>query len=184
VLTFLRDTFDIGSPGAVIGELADQARRVLGGGPGGGPGPGVVPLLLLLVLALLVLRRVLSRPEPLAVAGPVTEIRESESPFGSLALRRPRLRRPRRAADPRTASEAYLASLALLGRAPSTARRESETPSEHARRLREEPLGGPLGRLAADYALAEFAGRTLTGPEHRRALDRWRRIRALLDGRR
>jgi len=31
--------------------------------------------------------------------------------------------------------------------------------------------------LAADYALARFGGTTLTRAEHRRALERWRRLR-------
>ena len=60
------------------------------------------------------------------------------------------------------------------GRAPS-----SETPTEHARRLRADPVGPTLGRLAADYALVEFGRRRLTPSEDRRAVERWQRVRAI-----
>ena len=39
---------------------------------------------------------------------------------------------------------------------PESMRRASETPAEHARRIRADPIGPPMGRLAADYALIEF----------------------------
>ncbi len=40
------------------------------------------------------------------------------------------------------------------------------------------PLSSPLALLAADYELIRFAGRLLAPPEHRRAIARWRRVRA------
>jgi hypothetical protein len=177
-LTFIRDTFDLGAPGAVIGQLADEARRLVGGSSAEGSPFGFFVVILALVAALVALRVLLRRPEAPAPAGVVAELREPEPPATALPWRRPRLRRRRRAGDPRTASEAYLASVALLEGA-AAARHGSETPAEHARRLREDPLGAPLGRLAADYALAEFGGRALPAAEHRRAIERWRRIRTL-----
>ena len=83
---------------------------------------------------------------------------------------------PRRHGAPRSASEAYVASLEVLADRPEFARLASETPAEHASRIR-GAIGAPLRPLAADYALAEFGQRTLTPSEHRRAIERWRRIR-------
>ncbi len=37
-----------------------------------------------------------------------------------------------------------------------------------------------MSRLAADYALARFGGRSLSGHEHRRALARWESIRSAI----
>ena len=42
---------------------------------------------------------------------------------------------------------------------------------------RADLIGPPMGRLAADYALVEFGKRTLRRSEHRRAIERWRRVR-------
>ena len=178
--TFLRDTFDIGRPGAIVGQLADQLRRLLGGSAGDGPSLGVLPALLALLVAILVLRALLRRSDAALVGGHVTETRELERPVLGPGLRRPRLRVPRRRGAPRTASEAYLASLDLLGHVAGSERLEWETPSEHARRLRDDAVGPALGRLAADYVLAEFGLRTLPDAEHRRAIERWRQIRAAL----
>ena len=58
-------------------------------------------------------------------------------------------------------------------------RRASETPAEHARRIHADPIGPPMGRLAADYALIEFGKRALPPSEHRRAIERWRRLRSI-----
>jgi hypothetical protein len=181
VLTWLRDTLDLGAPGAVIGQLADQARRLLNGSSTGGVPLGIVPLVLLVILGLLVLRRFLLRPEPVPASRSMVEIRESEPPAPIGGFRRPRLRRPSRLGDPRTASEAYLATLELVRKLPATGRRDEETPQEHARRVRDEAVGPAVARLAADYALVEFGRRTLTTLEHRRAIERWRRVRTLVD---
>jgi hypothetical protein len=91
--------------------------------------------------------------------------------------RRPRLRR-REAVD---AVSAYLALVDDLEARPDVCRAATETPSEHARRLRESG-GSELGMdlLAADYALARFAGIMLSGREDRRAVARWRALRGRL----
>lgn len=94
-------------------------------------------------------------------------------------------RRPRRP-DPMDAIGAYLAAVATLKRDPGLARHEDETPAEHARRVRRSEIASipdPLERLAADYELAVFGGRTLTGPEERRAIVRWLAIRDAVGGR-
>jgi hypothetical protein len=140
---------------------------------------GFVPIVVALVVAFLLVRRFMGRPVPSMVERDVVEIRETEGPTGGMRIRLPRLPPPRRRTVPHTASEAYLASLDILSGSPDTARRGSETPAEHARRLRADPIGSTLGRLAADYALAEFGGRTLAASEHRRAIERWRRLRSM-----
>lgn len=85
----------------------------------------------------------------------------------------PRPRRGRQR-DPRDAVTAYLAALDELAADPDRARLEFETPRAHARRI---AAGPDLIALQADYALARYGSRTLTDPEHHRAVDRWRRIR-------
>ncbi len=138
---------------------------------------GLVPIVVGLVVAFLLVRRFLGRPVAEEVDRDVVEIREIEGPTGGLRLRMPRLHAPTRHPAPRTASEAYLASLDILATSPNVARLTSETPAEHARRLRTDPVGPMLGPLAADYALVEFGRRALTPSEQRRAVERWRRLR-------
>lgn len=140
---------------------------------------GLVPIVIGLVVAFLLVRRFFGQPVSMAVDRDMTEIRETEGPSGGMRLHVPRLPVPRRHPEPRTASEAYLASLEVLAAWPETARTGSETPAEHARRLRAHPAGPTLGRLAADYALAEFGHRKLTPSEDRRAVERWRRLRSI-----
>jgi hypothetical protein len=99
--------------------------------------------------------------------------------------RAPRLRLlPRRTRAPTDAAGAYLAALDEIRRDDDLRRSTDETPSEHARRLRALGAGLRLGRaldfLAADYELSRFGGRTLSAGEHRRALDRWRRVQAAM----
>ena len=136
---------------------------------------GVIPLVVAIVIALILIRALVKRPRRSVVDGEVVEVREVEPPIG-MRLHRPRLQMPRRHGAPRSASEAYVASLDFLAKWPEFARLESETPAEHAGRIR-GAIGWPLRQLAADYALAEFGHRTLSPSEHRRAIDRWRRIR-------
>lgn len=93
---------------------------------------------------------------------------------------RRRWRRPFRAA-PGNAAAAYRALIADLARRPIVARATGETPREHARRLRDDGWGRVrLELLAADYELDRFAGVPLTPVEHRRAIERWRRLRSEL----
>ena len=80
-------------------------------------------------------------------------------------------------ARPDDAIAAYLATLERLHDDPEAARRPDESPAAHAKRLRSEGRGAPaLDLLAADYQLARFGGEPLTSAEHRRAIDRWRRL--------
>jgi len=164
-----------------IGPLVADWTKALG--PSGSDAVilGLVPIVVGLVVAFLLVRRFMGRPVPSLIDRDMVEIRETEGPAGGVRIRLPRLPPPRRRTVPHTASEAYLASLDMLAGSPDVARLGSETPAEHARRLRADPIGPTLGRLAADYALAEFGGRTLAPSEHRRALERWRRLRSIRD---
>ncbi len=129
-------------------------------------------------LILLWIASLLRRPVLDGEADLDAEVRETEPIGDGLLPRLPRpqirLRRPRRRV-PRTAPEAYRLVLALLvGGAEE--RRAGETPHEHAHRIAPTVVGPIVGRLAADYQLTAFAGRSLTAAEERRALDRWRRV--------
>lgn len=86
--------------------------------------------------------------------------------------------------SPGDAPNAYLALIRELSGKVGVERDASETPHEHAHRLRTS--GSPtlaLELLAADYALARFAGEPLTRREHRRGVDRWRDLRQRLSAR-
>ncbi len=96
---------------------------------------------------------------------------------------RPRFRRRgrRHAPAPVDAATAYEALIADLADRPVVRRGPAETPSEHARRLRTDGTSDlRLDLLAADYALARFAGVTLSSREDRRALNWWRLLRGRL----
>ena len=104
------------------------------------------------------------------------EERSFSIPQRSFRLDMPRIAppSPRRSGRPTDAVGAYLAALDDLDRhEPARGRREVESPHAHAARV-EIP---EIGALQADYALARYGLRTLTDPEHRRALARWRRLR-------
>jgi hypothetical protein len=93
---------------------------------------------------------------------------------------RVRARRRRRTA-PDDAVTAYVALIDDLERRPEVRRDPSETPAEHAGRLRDEGRGAlALDLLAADYALARFGGIELGAREDRRAVARWHHLRARL----
>jgi hypothetical protein len=169
-------------PGDLFGGAVLDVQALLGPDNGNGLNLGVVPLIVAIVVAFVVVRMLVKRPGRSDVVGDLVEIREVERPIG-LRFHRPRLPMPRRHAVPRTASEAYVASLEILARWPESTRIASETPAEHACRVRAHPIGPPLSRLAADYALVEFGRRILAPSEHRRAVERWRRLRAI-DGQR
>lgn len=114
--------------------------------------------------------RMLGRVTVRTPVGDADEVRVTEIPPPRLRL--PRVSFPRRPRPPRTAREAYLAALALLS-GTDASRRVDETPAEHAQRVARRDFG----RLAVDYELDAFAGRTLNAPEERRALQRWERLR-------
>ncbi len=103
------------------------------------------------------------------------EERSFSIPQRSFRLSRPRIAAPgpRRSGRPTDAVSAYLAALHELDRhEPARGRRNTESPHAHAARVEIQEIGG----LQADYALARYGHRTLTDPEHRRALARWRRL--------
>lgn len=89
--------------------------------------------------------------------------------------------RPHRRHEPTDAVGAYLELIHDLERHEELRRGPTETPAEHAGRLR--GAGAPslrLDLLAADYALVRDGETTLTGREDRRAVGRWRHLRAAL----
>lgn len=143
-------------------------------------GPIVVVVVVwgLLIVLGVVLLRVWMRARARRSGGSATEERSFRIPPG--AFRLPRVGRPRppRPAVPvvaRDAVSAYLAALEeIRSRRPGDARAPSETPRAHATRV---ALGAELAALQADYAVARYAGRPITAPEHRRAVERWRRLR-------
>ena len=172
-----------GGPGPEInvpGPLAPDPGTVLT--PSGAQAVvlGLVPLLLAVIVVFVLVRTLLGRTGRVATDGDAPEIRELEGPAGGIRLPRPRRPKRHRTGVPETATDAYLASLELLAPTPDAGRRASETPQEHAHRIGSDPDWMPLRRLAADYALAEFGGRTLTAAEHRRAVRTWRRLDSIL----
>jgi len=162
-------------PGTVIDIPLIDIQGLFGPGNRSDLALGVIPLIVAIVVAFVLFRALIRRPRQAVVDGAVVEVREAEMPTG-MRFPRPRLPARGRQHAPRTASEAYVASLEVLARWPTLARLAVETPADHARRLRDAPIGPPLSLLAADYALVEFGRRTLTRSEHRRALERWRRL--------
>jgi hypothetical protein len=160
-------------PGAGVPEQPPVADQIVTAGLGGllllGAIVGVV------VLAALWMRR--ARPPD---DDPVEESRTIDRGSGDAA---PRLRRRAfgRRPEPVDAAGAYVALVADLERHPAVRREDAETPAEHAARLRRaDRTDLRLDLLAADYALARFAGVTLPEREHRRAVGRWRLLRRRL----
>ncbi len=138
---------------------------------------GLIALWIALVIVLIVLARVWLRRRVGRQGRVATDERSFRIPQRSS---RARVATQRSAAAPRPgpphdAVTAYLAALDdLAGRDPDAARAEHETPRSHARRV---DAGPALTALQADYALAQYGGRSLTDAEHQRALRRWRRLR-------
>ena len=80
---------------------------------------------------------------------------------------------------PRDALQAYPRLLDDWSAPHPWARRPSETPAAHARRMRRSGDGElGLDLLVADYELARFGAVRLSAPEDRRAVARWRMLRA------
>ena len=133
-----------------------------------------IVLLAVIVIRTWIRRRGRGRPRGGA------EERTFSIPQGSFRLEMPRLGgfvRPRRRGAPTDAVGAYLAALDELAvHDPARAHRDAESPHAHASRVGL----AEVGTLQADYALARYGGRRLTDAEHRRALGRWRRLRARL----
>lgn len=92
---------------------------------------------------------------------------------------RARLGRLVRYGRPTDAVAAYLAALRSLQPDEEFRRDPAETPAAHARRLRQAGAGTlELDLLAADFELARWGGRRLSGAEDRRAVGRWERFRS------
>ncbi|MDQ2941833.1 MAG: hypothetical protein M3R05_06565, partial [Chloroflexota bacterium] len=128
---------------------------------------------LVLLLAVIVGRTWLRRRARRAARG-ASEERFIRLPETRLRLALPRFSLPRLhpAPDPHDAVSAYLAALELYSPG-QLMRRDAESPRAHAQRVADRQLS----LLAADYALARYAGRALTRLEDLRALGRWRRLR-------
>ena len=159
---------EIANLGEIPTYTAEQLRGAL---------TGIGILWIVVVVVLFVLLRVwLRRRSPRRARATSEERSFSVPPRRRLA--RAAAGAPPVAAAPvqaRDAVTAYLAALAeIAARRPADARAEHETPRAHARRV---GIGRELDALQADYALARYAARTLTAGEHRRALDRLRRLR-------
>ena len=92
---------------------------------------------------------------------------------------RPRFRRR---GAPQDAVQAYLSALDEYQGHLDLARLPSETPAQHAARLRAsaDPSSVDLARLAADYQLARYAERPINRFENLRALTRFQRLKRLL----
>jgi hypothetical protein len=111
--------------------------------------------------------------------GSVAETRTIDR--GDEDVREPAARRRRFRGAPSTAVAAYHRLLTDLDGRPIVARAPSETPHEHARRVRSDGWGRiGLDLLVADYTLDRFAGRPVTPAEDRRGVRRWRRLRGEL----
>jgi hypothetical protein len=152
-------------------------------GPVGVASISGISVALATVIVFLLIRAWMRRQEPLPEE--ILDTRSSDLPASDAASPVPRRRRrlPWTAA-PRTAAEAYLALVEDLRDEPDVRRKPAETPTEHARRIREEQVerevGIGLGLLAADYGLATYGGRALSPAETRRAIGRWQLLRRQL----
>ena len=165
------------------------------GSTGGLPAPSSTPdwlivaggvlLLVLVASAVGVLAAMWMRQAPVRGGGDVAEERAVDRGTQGRSRAPRRFRFPLgRGHAPTDAPTAYLATLRELASNAVLQRRADETPAEHARRLRSSGVGDRFGAavdlLAADYELARFGASALTPGEHRRALARWRHVRALL----
>jgi hypothetical protein len=160
-------------PGIGVGQGGESSAVDVAGG---------AIIILLIVIGILILARLWMRDAVRLPGGDVPEERSIDHGLPEASVRTA-ARRSRRARwpEPTDATTAYVALLHDLESRPTARRAPGESPAEHARRLREAGLGETgLDRLAADYELARFAGRTLTAREERRALARWTRLRRTL----
>jgi hypothetical protein len=143
-------------------------------------GIGGIAVVLVIVGVLLIVRAWMRR-SPALDTGEATDVRSFDIPEGETWRPVARRRRPGRFASPRTAADAYLALLAELADRPGVRRVPAETPSEHARRLRDARAAGDAGLqldlLAADFGLGAYGSLPLTAAETRRAISRWRNLR-------
>ena len=167
----------VGGPSPTTDSVIVQPPTVIASPPDEAIAIGAGLLLVLAALGVIVLARLWMRRIP-HIEDNVREIRTIDR-----GGERPRFGRRgrRRALAPVDAATAYEALIADLADRPAVRREPAETPSEHAHRLRADGASDlRLDLLAADYALARFAGVTLSSREDRRALSRWRSLRRRL----
>jgi hypothetical protein len=163
-------------------------------------------LALLGIGVLLLVRAWMRRPRDFT--GDAGDERSFDLPEANEEPATPRRRRRARGI-PSTAADAYLQLVADLEDRPAVRRQPSETPAEHAGRLRRtgetgrstdaaggeaaggtgrvapRGEGGPasalgLSLLAADYGLATFGRAKISPAETRRAIGRWKALRVAL----
>lgn len=178
--------------GTAIASALLRLRDTLGsasGAAGGGGGPSLVPVAtnvgvtavvaLIAMVVVIILVRIWMRQLRIEPTDPVEERYVDRT-----ADTNPRPSRPRRLPfyrQPADAVSAYRALIADLAERRGVRREASETPREHAARLRaDEGSGLALDLLAADYALASFGDVHLSAGENRRAVRRWRLLRRSL----
>lgn len=177
---------------APAGSPADGTATGAGaGGPASDPaierlgviGIGGIALVLIIIGTLLIVRAWMRRAPALETGDP-TDTRSFDIPDGETWRPRAPRRRLGRLATPRTAPEAYVALMTELADRADVHRDAAETPSEHARRLREARSAGDAGLqldlLAADFALGVYGAVPLTAAETNRAIARWRNLRRRL----
>jgi hypothetical protein len=178
VLSFTRATIPLGPFGG-----PPAAAPVTEASPADGVGllgMGVVVLVLVAIGVILLARAWMRRPRDFT--GDAGDERSFDLPEALDEPAGPRRRRRSIAAQPATAAEAYIHLMADLDDRGTVRREPSETPAEHARRLRESDEAGPsaavpLALLAADYGLATFGDVRISSSETRRAIARWRALR-------
>lgn len=143
------------------------------------------PLVVALAIVVAVVRSLLRLHAPVVAGVTEDETREIDRSTEPQRLPRSRRRSPfRRGPAPTDAVTAYRALLRDLDGHPLVARAASETPAEHAGRLRGAGLGDlRLDLLAADYGLVRFGGAALTAAENRRAIVRAAALRRRLTAR-
>ena len=157
-------------------------------------GTGAVLMTLIAIGVILLVRAWMRRPRDFT--GDAGDERSFDLPEANDEPAAPRRRRRGRGAVPLTAADAYLQLVADLEDRPTVRRAPSETPAEHAARLRQtgetgrgegaadgSASGGSalgLSLLAADYGLATFGRATISPAETRRAIGRWKALRGAL----
>lgn len=174
----------------VLSQLGLQAGTAPGGGGGGtvegeaDQRPTILAGILLVVGAVLMVLLLVGAWMRTSRRAPDSDVPEERIiDFGEAATEPAvRLRRRRqRGGSPVDAPTAYVALLRDLEREERLRRDPAESPAEHARRLRRDGRGAlGLDLLAADYELARFGDIGLTAAEHRRGIERWRRLRRIL----
>lgn len=195
VVAILEAIFRPLGPG--VGRMLDQIGRAFGiGRPAAADvQPGAAGTALGIVLGLVTIAFILFLMFLVAhwfwgkrrddTARPVDEEEAVEHTFVVPPRKRPAPSRPRRATlrrSPVNAVEAYLGALAELETHAAYARGATETPGDHARRVRLGGLPGAreFGRLAAAYQLARYGQRDLSVAEDKRSVVRLQRIRRLV----